>query len=494
MQEVALRLRGKPFRKFSSICQFLTYVLDILIRLVILALFAFAGGAYTIVRSPDSRLGNYVWLYCAAITAWGLLLVKFVIARKKVFGKTKFDLHFMGLLTILLLSSLVAEDRVRTVFGSSDTWSYSIITFLSISIVYYITVLVFRYGRGVKWLSLGFVLSVVLAGIYHIALILSDQKPDNLDYMNYAVFAIPLAIGIILLFRKIHLKVFAFLGLLLSLFLVAYYSSYLKGGIFMLGVGVLSLFLLFYFSFWVRHGEIIIDFVKEVMQKVRNIRELKEIFNQNKGAGMILVMMLLMALWIIGLIFFNWRYYKLNIGPFLASWISDDVEKIDTLKMWLIGNPDLASRFSSMEVLNILSSYGILAMFGVLFLLLSVVVVIGKLTLRLLYSGSFRNVILLSSMFVTSVSIFICFLLSRFTPSIYLLLVFVSAIFAIIDDLVNKKEVYSLEECREKVTTKGQLIRAVLAILIIGVTISGVIGVLLGIDKGIFEVGASSIS
>lgn len=487
MQKVVLKFRGRPLLAFSSLCQFGIYLLDVTIRLSILFLFAFAGLAKDLIDSPNTNLGGYILIYIVAIIIWGLLLVKFVVGKRKVFGKTKFDLYFMGILTLTLISTLLSEDRVKAVFGSSNTWSYSVITLLSMAILYYVSVLVFRYGRGVKWLSLAFIASILVPGIYFTLLILKREKVEELSYLHYAVFSIPLTIGIIFIFRKIYFKVIAFAGLLFNLFLVAYYSSLLRGGMFMLGVGVLALFILFYISFWIKNSEEVIGFLREILSKVRNIVHLRKILRERRRESIIFLMMMFMALWVIGLFIFNWKYVESNIAPHFFDWVRTDLGKVEGLKMWLVGKPNLSNTFSSMEFINILASYGIFTLLAFVTLLTYSIFIIGKLTLKLLYTGSFRNVILLSSMFVTAVTIFVNFVLSRFTPLVYLLWIFVWGVFAIIEDLTRKKEVYALEECKDKLTLRGKIIQGIIVLLIVLVTFAGVLGVLLGVEKGIFS-------
>lgn len=488
MRKVVLKIRGKTLREFPSFCQCGIYLIDIFTKVGIIVLFAFASLAGEIIQSPRPSLSTYLWICIIAIIVWGLLLIKFIILRKKVFGKTKFDLYFMGILTVFLISTLFAEDRVRPVFGSFGTWSYSVITLLSVSILYYITALTFRYARGVKWLSLGFLLSYSIPAVYYAYLVLQDRDMSPPDYLTYAVFSIPIAIGIIFILRKIVLKIVAFIGLLFSLFLVAFYANYLQGSMFMLGIGVLALFLLLYFSFWVKNIGVISEYLKSVFTNIRSFAKLKKTIVERKREGLILLMMALMALWIIGLAVFNWRYYKVDIRPEIGDWLREGLDKMEGSRMWLIGDPDLSSKFSSIEVLNVLGSYGIFAMLSYAIFLGYLVYVNGKMTLKFLYSGSFRNVILLSSMFVTSVSILFNFLLSRFTPMIYLLLVLVTALFAIITSLIDKESLYSLEDCVAKVSTKEKIVQVVAVILIIGLVAAGVAGVLLGLDKGLFWV------
>lgn len=489
MQKVILSFKGKVFRKFISFRQLMTYTNDILIRAGIILLFVFAGMFHEFISVSTPELSGYIGFYLVAIFVWGLLLIKFVISGKKIFGKTKFDIYFMGVLTFFLVSVLLSEDRVQGVFGSFGTWSYSIITLLSISIIYYVLVLFFRYSRGVKWLSLAFLLSVIIPGIYYINLILKGHKTGSLDYLRYTVLAIPLTIGILFIFNKVYLRIIAFIGLLFSLFLIAFYSNFVQGAMFILSVGVLALFLLFYFSFWVKNSKIIAELFADLVSSFRNIKSFdsfKKIFKGKRKGWIVLLVIIFMAIWIIGFASFCFRYYETSIGPYLSDWLNEDFSKMHGIKMWLIGRNDLSSEFSSMEVLNILGNYGIIATLIFILFLVNGIYVTGRLTLKLLYTGSFKNVILLSSLFVTFVSIFVNFLLTRFTPMIYLLLIFSTGLFAVIDDLISRKEVYKLSECKDRLFLKSLVIKILLIILILCFIGAGMTGILLGVEKGVY--------
>ena len=307
--------------------------------------------------------------------------------------------------------------------------------------------------------------------------------------MRYTVLAIPLTIGILFIFNKVYLRIIAFIGLLFSLFLIAFYSNFVQGAMFILSVGVLALFLLFYFSFWVKNSKIITELFADLVSSFKSIKSFdsfKEIFKEKRKGWIVLLVVIFMAIWIIGFASFCFRYYRTSIGPYLSDWLSEDFGKMQGIRMWLVGKNDLSSEFSSMEVLNILGNYGIITALIFIAFLVYGIYVTGRLTLKLLYTGSFKNVILLSSLFVTFVAIFVNFLLARFTPMVYLLLIFSTGLFAVIDGLINKKEIYKLLECKDKLLLKSWIIKIIFMILILCFTGAGMVGVLLGVDKGVY--------
>jgi quinol-cytochrome oxidoreductase complex cytochrome b subunit len=69
---------------------------------------------------------------------------------------------------------------------------------------------------------------------------------------------------------------------------------------------------------------------------------------------------------------------------------------------------------------------------------------------------------------------------------IYLLLIFVAALLAIIDDLIGKKDTYSLFEVEKRLTVRGIVIKVIAVLLVLGFMILGLIGILSGADNGIF--------
>jgi hypothetical protein len=301
--------------------------------------------------------------------------------------------------------------------------------------------------------------------------------------MTYVVLIIPLSISIIFILRKTSLKILAFLALLCNLFLVAFYSNFLQGALFVLGIGVLSLFLLFYISFWTKNSLTIINFVKKVLSQPKNI---KKTISKNKKATLFTLVVIFIAFWIIGFATFSMRFFKVNFGGFLGEWIREDLAKVEGFKMWTVGENNLSQEFSSLEAINILANYGILEVLIFLVLFIHTIIQTAKLTLKLLYAASWRNIIFASSLFITIVSLFINFLVARFSPMIYLLLIATLSFLAIINDLLNKKDLYILEKCKEKVSNKLKIIQIVSILLILALTIAGVLGLLASLDKELF--------
>ncbi|MBN2015288.1 hypothetical protein JW766_00445 [Candidatus Dojkabacteria bacterium] len=486
MQKLSLTFRGKTFREFTSTRQMIVYFLDLLIKLTIITFFCVMGIEYTLIDAESPELVRFVFIYLVAILVWGLILIKSLVQGRKVFGKTQLDIYFMGILTFSLISVLLSEYRTEGVFGSFGTWSYSIITLLSISIIYYVTVLLFKYLRGLKWLSVTFLLSILLPAVYYVVSIIRDEETSNLDFLRYAVLGIPMTIGVLFVFRKIWLKIITFIALLLNLFLIAYYSNFLTGAMFVLSIGVLTLFVLFYFSFWIKNGNTIISFARALLGKLFNFSNLKNLVKERKRESLIFLMVILMALWILGFTSFSLRYFNQDIGPYIADWFREDFEKFEGVRMWIIGKNDLSTEFSSFESMNILANYGLVTFLIFLSFMIYGIYLSGKMTLKLLYKGSFRNIVLLSSIFVTIVTILTSFLVARMTPMVYMLLLFVSSMVAVIYDLLNGGETYSLEVFEDKLSGKEKIIKIVLSIVIFGTVILGFVGILTGLDKGIF--------
>ena len=142
--------------------------------------------------------------------------------------------------------------------------------------------------------------------------------------------------------------------------------------------------------------------------------------------------------------------------------------------------------FSSFEVINILANYGIFGVIIWLLLIVNAIYISAKLSLKLLYIGNFRNIILLSSIYVTYFMIFLNFILSRFSPLSFIIIIYTSSVLAIINDLIEKKEMYKLPDCRKAVHLSDKIFRIVVSLLVIVFIVLGIVGILTGLDKGIF--------
>jgi len=486
MKKLVLSLKGRKVCEFSSTCQFLVYIIDIFIKLSIISLVTFSGIIHEFISAAYPELSRYIYLYIISLLVWGLLLLKFAVSSKIVFSKTKFDMFYMGLLTFFLISVLMTKEKIAGVFGTNATWSYSIITILSISVIYYVIVLIFNYTKGIKWLSLAFLFSLIIPSIFYLFKISQNETVKSLDYLKYAVLSIPLSISLVTIYKKVYLKVIAFLGVVLNLFLIAFYSEFLSGTIFILSAGVLCLFLLFYFYFWVKNSNTIYVFFKDLRSKVKNIKDLRNMIQKDKKEFSVFLMTIFMAVWIIGFSIFSYRFFSLNIKPFIFDWYSKDLGKIQGIGMWLIGKNDLTREFSSIEIINILANYGIFAVVIYIGYLIYTIYISGKLTLKLLNIGTFRNIILLSGIFVTLMSVFVNLLLSRFTPMVLILFIYSSGMLAIICDIFDKKNAYYLVECSPSKSKLLLILRIIISLFILSFIVLGSVGILKSLDTGLF--------
>lgn len=484
MKKLVINFRGKELMTFESLWTLLSYILDFSTKSIVLSLIISLPILHEFIDTPSNVLARFTGIYIASIVAWGLLFVKSILLGKESFGKTRFDLGFMLILFFMLLGVLFSDQRVVGVFGKLNTWSYSIITFLSVSIVYYVSTLVFKYSRGVKWLSLGFVLSLLLGGIYSVYRITGNSETFRSNYLEYAVLSIPLLIGMFFLFRKLFLRILVLIVFFLNLGIVCYYSTFLRGSMFILSVGVLALFIIFYFSFWVKNAVIVLNFLKKLAFDVKNFGQ---ILKKSRKEMMIFILMIFMAGWILGFGAFSLDYYKSNVAPYLVGWVSEGIEDMKGASIWLIGENDLSEHFSGIEALNILNNYGVFAFSGFILLFLSTIYMSAKLTLHFLYKGSFRNIILLASIFITLFTLLASFLLTRFNPLTYLLLIIVFSIYAIIEDIFNGRDLYKLEKLTKTYSKVQIIVRAILISLVIVVFVAGIIGILNGVNQGLFN-------
>lgn len=485
MKDIALTARGTTVRVFSSYCQLFVYVIDLFIRGSLLFLVVGAGLLQEVIDSSQVQLDVYAGIYLVTIVVWGLLLIKFILGGKGIFVKTRFDMYFIGLLFFSLLSVLFSDDKTRGILGANGTWSLSILTYMCISVLYYAAVLLFRYVRGIKWMILGYVFSLLVPGVYYIQRILDDKTSASLDYMMYIVITIPLIVSSIFLFRKLGLKILAFVGLLLNLFLTSYYSNFLGSGIFLLSVGVLSLFVLFYFSFWVKSSNRLVVFIKDLGQAIKERKKIIPVLKGRSTDIAVLIMIFLMAGWIIGFASFTLQYYNENIGPYLFDWIKTDVNQIRGIGMLLFGSNHLAYPASSMEWINVLINYGLVGLFFMLLLMGRLIYGSAQLTLQFLYKSNWKNIVLSAGLFVMSVSLITSFILIRFTPFLLILFVLLLSIYTIVKDLIKKNDLYTLIDCHHSLI-KNKYLKSILVLIVLGLMFYSLYGVLVGVDEGVF--------
>lgn len=486
MSNIYIAFRGKPLRQFVSYRHLFAFLTDFTLKALFITLFILAPISQVFLPDIDFELGRYVFLYIAGVALWGFLVIRFILASKRTFGKTYFDLYFMGILSISLLSVLLSDKKVNGVFGVSEMWAISVLTFLTVSVIYFVAVLSFKYLKGVKWLALGSLSSLFVPSLYTVTRILADRNTPPTDFVVYAIYAIPLVIAFSFLFKKIYLRIFAFLSFLLVLFLISFYMQLLEGVMFVLGTSVLSLFLLFYFSFWIKSNNIILKFLRSFISSLKK-KSIIAFLKKERRGEVVLLLMLLTAFWIIAFGHSLLSYFRSNISPFLSTNFHSDFDTITGLKTWLIGRGDLSGTRSSFEILNVLANYGIFAVSLFIAFFVHMIVKSARFTLRFLYASSWRNIVLAASLFVTSVSLLITFLLTRFSPLVYLLLVFVAGNIAIINDLLAKRDLYSLPSLRAFPNTRTKAIKGIAVVIVLALIYLIVRGILNGAANDVFS-------
>lgn len=487
MRQFSLTLSGKTIRSFSSPCQALIYLVDILIKGSLLILFGFAGLFHEVFITSSDQLSVYLGIYIFAIWIWGLLLIKYVLSKGKVVGKTRFDIFLIGILFFSLVSVLLSAYRSRGVFGSSGTWSINILTYMSISLIFYAAYATFNYVRGLKWLAFAVILSIVVPGIRFMYFILDDNPVRHVEYLNYVVLNIPLMISFMFLFKRFLLKMFSLVGLLISLFLVSYNADYLQDGMFFLGIGVLALFILFYFAFWVRNLPLIQKLLVSIREARFRLGKIVSIFKEDLRFRTILLIVGFVALWIIVFASFLLGYYNENFSHF-GDWLQKDLGLMDGLRMWIFGKNNLSLNQASFETSIVLINYGL-----VLFLFLTIflgylVYILGGLTIRFLYKASWRNIVFASSLFISIVTISSFYLMDRLTPFLQLELISVVVFTAIIGALLRKESTYKVGECRSTGILSKTVVKIVAISLILAVTLFMMNGMMRGLDEGLFVV------
>jgi hypothetical protein len=325
-----------------------------------------------------------------------------------------------------------------------------------------------------------------VSSLYQIVLIIKDEGIIDRNYLLYSVLALPLSIGLAFLFRKIMLKALALISVVLNLFLIAYYSDYLNGAMFVLSTGVLALFILFYFSFWIKNSKKIVDYFRGLLSKVRDIKQLASYIKEKKRDSFIILIVFFMALWILGFALFSFDYFTNDLWPYLKDEYRGDFDKLQGVRTWLAGENDLTQTFSSIEFMNILGNYGIFTVAVYLAFLAFSIFKTGKLVLSMLYNGSFKNVILLSGIFVSFFCVFVIFMISRFNPLIYILFLVSLVLLSVVESLMKKEGAYFLPEINEEMSTRSKIVKTVLSILILALTCFGIIGLNAGVDEGLF--------
>ncbi len=487
MRLLSFTFQDKVIRRFQSLPRFVSYMMDILIRGGLLVFFISVGLLPHIITNADASLSRYIGMYSIAFISWALVLVKFLFFGKNTFTKTRFDLYFMGILAIALISVLLSLDKVGGFFGSPEMRVFSILTLLSISIIYYILVTLFAYGRGIKWLNMGFVLMTLVASIYYTVRLQQGVKWDiDFGYLSLVTLSIPLLINTLFLFRRLFFRVLGAVALFFNVILVSAYSEYLEGGMFVLGGGVLALFLLFYFSFWIKSSEYVYAFLRYIRDNIRDVSKLKKAFSQERKGGVLLLMMVFIALWILGIGSMVWGYFHNNLRDVVFGSLGDSFEQLDGFRGWMLGSGDLSSSYSSITVVNFLVTYGMPATVLALVFGGYSAYSMGKLTLKMLYSASWRTVILVSSLFVTWICLIITALTTSISSVLVILGVFVLTVHVIVGQLVKRDNYYQLIEEFVTKDRRSLVIKVLFAIIILVISLSGVINFLTGAGGRLF--------
>ncbi len=540
MKKFYLTIGESILRKFNSFGGFSIYLIDVLIRILFILLLSFFGISQFFIITSSVELSRFVFLYVFVIFMWGLLLIKSAIIGFNAFGKSKYDIYFMGLLLLYLVSVLLAENKNTGVFGSYKTWSFSVISLLSISIVYYIGSSFFKYIRGIKWLSLGVLLSTFIPSTYFLLSFVSARKINDpltmllyaifiipiilalfsmktklwikiflsvlvifvvylsknfvisevnvgVEYLTFAVLTIPLSTALVFVFRKNFLKFLTLCGIIINLFFIAFYSSSVPSSLFVLSIGILALFLLFYFVSWVKNSKLILNYISKIFRDLKVGKKVKKVIVADKRIFLLIIYLSVVALWIILFGAFTLGYWHKNISPYIGNLYREDLLRMSNIQMWLIGKNDLSKEFSSFEVLNILGNYGLISVLLFIVFLLVCIYSSAKIVIRFLNSGMFKNLIIGASLFVNFVCIFVMFFLFRFNSMIYVFWVVNCIFLSIVQDIIEGRSLYQLERFESSMSLGGKIFRIASVLVIIVLIFGGAIGLLSGGGNGLFN-------
>ena len=474
MSDFKIKLGRKTFRGFSSKANLVVYLVDISIKALVISLMAFAGISQIFFEDIGVELSRYALVYFTGIVLWALILIRYIITRGKGFGKTFFDLNFMLLLTVVLVSILFSQDKTTGVFGKSFLWSISLLTLLSIGIIYYAIQQIFKYPRGLKWLMVSIVLSLFIPGAYTLFKIVGYDEEGTLfpmtDLAIYSIYTIPLLVALVFVFKKFVLKIITVAALISNLIIVSYYYENIDGNVFMLGCSALLLFCLFYFSLWVKNSQDIskmfVNFVKFLKREIPYGK-----FIEDEKRNLVLMFLLVFAaLWIIVFSYMSWNYYQDNIR---FAFIDSLKEELDLSRLGksdaLFGDGDFSFVRTHFEFVNIIFNYGFIGLAVFIFLYERLIAKTVSLGLRFMKMNSWSGLILASAIFLSTVSIVLNSILSRISPMMYVLLVFSLSSVAIMDDIMKKNELYELPAKLPKMeNTKRKLlmIASILAIVL----------------------------
>jgi len=487
MTNVNFRIKDISVRSFSSICNTSIYGIDLLIRVLFLAYIMFVGIIHTVIITDQSDFSGFFFMYSISAVLWGLLLSKFVLVGGKTFGKSRYDLIIMGILMIALISSLFSSNNTVSIFGREGTWSFSILTFISISILYYITVLVFGYARGIKWLLLGIILSSLLGGIVYTWGVIREVDTKQYFFITFCTYALPILVAALFFLRKLFLKIIVFIAILLNLFLISYYTEELKFVFFLMSMSFLLVLLFYYFFFWTRNILKVRIYLRHLWESLGGKRKKsrgREKALESKGRMLTVFGILLAILIITSAIIIRRLYQGLEID--FLELIRNDVGRIDGFKMWIIGNNNLNQSVSFFEFINILSNYGIIALIIYTSFFLFLIYDCLRIIINALSRATWEFVAFASSMLLVSVTLFLHFLLSRFDPVLLMLLIYIAVTLGVYHNIHLNKDLYSLKQCLTIKERKLQILRGVLVILLITLIVLGILGLFSAVDNDLF--------
>lgn len=306
---------------------------------------------------------RFVFMYIIALVLWGFILLRMIIYGLKSLPKGKFDVLFLLFITLVVLSNLLSANQEAGLWGVEPNWAYSILTSISLFIIYYFVITFLSYRDGVKWIFLGFILAIVLSSLLNLYYLLAFNWVGDASYFQFAMLSIPMFFVFFTNFKKLIYKVGMFFILLSQLILVSYRPDRLAfwGLLF----GALVVLVIIYLYIWVKYFNKITASITSLKYVFKN--KLKsvhlEIF------GMVLAVGLVVAI----LAFYLLVNFKdLFYDNFTAIW-KNSLNSIDGARYWLIGNNDLKEEQPQIFLASLLKNFGLLGLFSFAMLVFSMI-------------------------------------------------------------------------------------------------------------------------
>lgn len=452
-------------RSFRSRGDIFVYLAHIGIKLVLLAYFFLLPLAYTFNFTGFIELNRVLFTLITAILVFYLMIIKRLISPQPTV-KGVFDMLLLLFSTFTLISVVFNENKTLAVFGQTGLHVYSIIYLLSFLILFFGSLEVFSYKRGLKWVLASLNLSALVFGVWHIYQIEVVDWREDVFFYEYAFFLFFLTATSVIVLKRTFLKWISALGSIALLWISAYSDPHLTWSV---SIIFLLIVLVLYLRVWMDSNDKILDLLYDVKN-----------YKKYQGSLMLLGVLVISAILLITGLYYT---QKFTVEEYVT--IKAAFERLDLV--WEFKNYIIGFGIND-QLVTLPWSIGSIITFGLISPIVFYAIgakfmfdITRSLTVSLLKTSFIRFLTKLSHVLAVG-GVFIFSLYSTL-HSLLLMLVLIGLL------LHSKAEVTLplLDSQKDSTTIKAIRISGVL--ILTGLLVYVLYGVSFGIDQGLFEDG-----